>query len=145
LLLIGACSLGTVVSTSIAALLVTRILGGFGLGGAMPNFITLASEAVASARRQKLVTLLMGALPAGGLIASVTSLANGIGWGWRTIFVVGGIVTLGTGILSIWGVSDTEPSRLEARSSLSEEPRAPSDTPPRPERLLRILFGEGRA
>lgn len=135
LLLIGVCSLGTVVSTSLAVLFVTRVLGGFGLGGAMPNFITLASETVAPDRRQKLVTLLMGALPTGGLIASVASLANGIGWGWRTIFAIGGVVTLGTGALAIWMVSGTE----------SSAPRTNSDPAPPPERLLRVLFGERRA
>ncbi len=138
LLLIGVCSLGTVVSTGLAALFVTRVLGGLGLGGAMPNFITLASETVAPDRRQKLVTLLMAALPLGGTIASVTSLANGIGWGWRTIFLIGGVMTLAIGVLAIWTISDS-------RSSSADAPRAMSDPAPRPERLLHVLFGGGRA
>jgi AAHS family 3-hydroxyphenylpropionic acid transporter len=145
LLLIGLCSLVTMVSTSLVLLFVTRVLGGFGLGGAMPNFITLASENVASDRRQKLVTLLMGALPTGGLIASITSLANGIGWGWRTIFAIGAVVTLGTGVLAIWMVRDTEPSARDSGSSRGEAPRMTSGPAVRPERLLRVLFGDSRA
>jgi AAHS family 3-hydroxyphenylpropionic acid transporter len=87
----------------------------------------------------------MGALPTGGLIASVASLANGIGWGWRTIFAIGGVVTLGTAALAIWMVSDTESSTGDSRSSWAEAPRAILDPAPRPERLLRVLFGERRA
>jgi MFS transporter, AAHS family, 3-hydroxyphenylpropionic acid transporter len=138
LLLIGVCSLGTVASTGLAPLFVTRVLGGLGLGGAMPNFITLASETVAPDRRQKLVTLLMAALPLGGTIASVTSLANGIGWGWRTIFLIGGVMTLAIGVLSIWTISDSGSSSADAL-------RAMSDPAPRPEGLLHVLFGGGRA
>ena len=144
LLLIGVCSLATVVATGLAPLFVTRVLGGLGLGGAMPNFITLASETVAPERRQKLVTLLMSALPLGGTIASVTSLGSGLGWGWRTIFLIGGVMTLAIGVLSIWTISDSVPSARDSGSSSANAP-AMSDPAPRPERLLRVLFGGGRA
>jgi len=145
LLLIGVCSLATVVATGLAPLFVTRVLGGLGLGGAMPNFITLASESVAPERRQKLVTLLMSALPLGGMIASMTSLAGGIGWGWRTIFLIGGVMTLAIGVLSIWTISESVPSARGSGSSSADAPRAMSGPAPRPERLLRVLFGGGRA
>jgi AAHS family 3-hydroxyphenylpropionic acid transporter len=145
LLLIGVCSLATVVATGLAPLFVTRVLGGLGLGGAMPNFITLASESVAPERRQKLVTLLMSALPLGGTIASVTALASGIGLGWRTIFLIGGVMTLAIGVLAIWTVSDSAPAARGPGSSSGDAPRAMPDPAPRPERLLRVLFGGGRA
>jgi MFS transporter, AAHS family, 3-hydroxyphenylpropionic acid transporter len=94
LMLFGVCSLLTSVAHNIHWLVVARLLTGLGLGGAMPNFISMATEAVDPQRRLRAVTLIMAALPFGGALAGLMALAERLGWSWRSIFVVGGIAPL---------------------------------------------------
>jgi AAHS family 3-hydroxyphenylpropionic acid transporter len=94
LLLFGLCSLLTAAAGSAQMVLVSRLLTGLGCGGAMPAFISMASEAVQSSRRLTAVTLVMAALPLGGALAGVMALGDSLGWGWRPIFIVGGIAPI---------------------------------------------------
>ncbi|HEV7610768.1 MAG TPA: MFS transporter [Steroidobacteraceae bacterium] len=94
LLLFGLCSLLTAASGSARMVLLLRVLTGLGCGGAMPAFISMASEAVESNRRLAAVTLVMAALPLGGALAGVMALGDSLGWGWRPIFIVGGIAPI---------------------------------------------------
>ena len=94
LLLFGVCSLLTAASGSARMVLVSRLLTGLGCGGAMPAFIAMASEAVESSRRLTVVTWVMAALPLGGALAGVMALGDALGWGWRPIFIVGGIAPI---------------------------------------------------
>jgi AAHS family 3-hydroxyphenylpropionic acid transporter len=94
LLLFGLCSLLTAASGSARMVLLSRLLTGLGCGGAMPAFISMASEAVESSRRLVAVTLVMAALPLGGALAGVMALGDSFGWGWRPIFIVGGIAPI---------------------------------------------------
>jgi AAHS family 3-hydroxyphenylpropionic acid transporter len=94
LLLFGLCSMLTATSGSARMVLVSRLLTGLGCGGAMPAFISMASEAVESSRRLAAVTLVMAALPLGGALAGVMALGDSLQWGWRPIFIVGGIAPI---------------------------------------------------
>ena len=93
-LLFGACSLLTAASHSAPMVLISRLLTGLGCGGAMPSFISMASEAVDQRRRLSAVTWVMAALPFGGALAGVMALGDLLGWGWRSIFIVGGAVPI---------------------------------------------------
>jgi AAHS family 3-hydroxyphenylpropionic acid transporter len=94
LLLFGLCSLLTAASASARMVLVARLLTGLGCGAAMPAFISMASESVSATRRLAAVTLVMAALPLGGALAGVMALGDSLGWGWRPIFIVGGIAPI---------------------------------------------------
>jgi MFS transporter, AAHS family, 3-hydroxyphenylpropionic acid transporter len=94
LLMFGLCSLLTAASGSARMVLLSRLLTGLGCGGAMPAFISLASEAVESSRRLAAVTLAMAALPLGGALAGVMALGDSLGWDWRSIFIVGGVAPI---------------------------------------------------
>ncbi len=104
LLLFGLCSLLTAVSGSAHMVLVSRLLTGLGCGGAMPAFISMASEAVESRRRLAAVTLVMAALPLGGALAGVMALGDSLGWGWRPIFVLGGIAPIAVALALLVGL-----------------------------------------
>ena|SRR6185312_13977350 len=82
----GALTLATPFAHDLGALLAIRLAAGLGLGGAMPNFIALAAEAVSEARRAQFVAVSAAAMPLGGAIASAVAAALP----WRAIFVVGG-------------------------------------------------------
>lgn len=81
-------------SDTVGELTVLRFLTGLGLGGAMPNAITLASEYSPDQRRGSLVTLMFCGFTVGmassGIIAAVLIPA----FGWRAVLVFGGVAPL---------------------------------------------------
>jgi AAHS family 3-hydroxyphenylpropionic acid transporter len=106
LLLFGFASLLTSVVHSAQWLIASRLLTGLGCGGAMPNFIALATESVDPRRRLSAVTLVMAALPFGGALAGLIALADRLGWSWRSIFIIGGVAPILVGLLilrMVWG------------------------------------------
>jgi MFS transporter, AAHS family, 3-hydroxyphenylpropionic acid transporter len=94
LMVFGSASLLTSLAHGTLMLIVTRLLTGLGCGGAMPNFIALATAAVDPRRRLSAVTLVMAALPFGGALAGVIALGARLGWNWRSIFIVGGLAPI---------------------------------------------------
>jgi len=90
MLLFGLFTLLTAVAIGLKSLFLARVLTGLGLGGAMPNFIALSSEAAHPDRRLRSVTAVMAAMPLGGAVAGLMALGASLGWGWRAIFYVGG-------------------------------------------------------
>jgi AAHS family 3-hydroxyphenylpropionic acid transporter len=91
MLLLGICSLLTAIAIGADTLLVARLLTGLGLGAALPAFIALSSDAAAPQGRLSTVTAVMAGMPLGGAIAALTALGEGLGWSWRSIFLVGGV------------------------------------------------------
>jgi AAHS family 4-hydroxybenzoate transporter-like MFS transporter len=90
----GLCMLGTSVVQSIPAFLVVRFLTGFGIGGVMGNAIALVSEYSPRKYRASMMTWVScgftGGAIAGGLLCAVMLPSMG----WRSVFVVGGILPL---------------------------------------------------
>jgi AAHS family 3-hydroxyphenylpropionic acid transporter len=85
-----------------------RLLTGLGLGGAMPNFISLSSESVRSDRRLSAVTVVMAGMPFGGSIAALVALGERFGWDWRSIFYVGGIGPIVVAFIMLRALSDSK-------------------------------------
>lgn len=133
LLLFGLFSVLTSLATGPEWLLLARFLTGLGLGGAMPNFVSLASEATRGKQRVSIVTLIMAAMPFGGAISAVVALGAQLGWGWRSIFYVGGFAPLILALLMMRYLGDSVKVPLVTRWA----PPAGS--------VLIALFGEGRA
>jgi len=71
-----------------------RFLSGLGLGGAMPNAAALASEYVPRRQRAFAVTLTIVCFPLGGTLAALLSAQVLPAYGWRTLFVVGGLLPI---------------------------------------------------
>jgi AAHS family 4-hydroxybenzoate transporter-like MFS transporter len=76
------------------ALLALRFLAGVGLGGAMPNAAALASEYVPRRSRPFAVTLTIVCIPLGGTIAGQMAAAIIPEYGWRALFIAGGVIPL---------------------------------------------------
>jgi MFS transporter, AAHS family, 4-hydroxybenzoate transporter len=83
------CTLGTAGVGTYGALLAWRLLTGFGLGGATPNFISLASEFSLPSQRSRVVTIMWAAVPLGGMAGSFASAAVIPRFGWQAIFFIG--------------------------------------------------------
>jgi len=93
LLIFGLFSLGTALADSFPALVFMRFLTGVGLGGALPNLVAIASEALSRERRGTAVGLMYAGIPIGGAVASAVSIL-GMHDSWESIFVIGGILPI---------------------------------------------------
>jgi AAHS family 4-hydroxybenzoate transporter-like MFS transporter len=90
----GVFTFATAYAGDLTQLLVCRFLTGLGLGGAMPSFISLASEYVPKARRATVVSLLWAGFPLGGVIGGVLGSWIIPAYGWQSIFLVGGVLPI---------------------------------------------------
>ena len=79
---------------SITSLTALRFLTGLGLGGAMPNAITLSSEYSPGHRRGSLVTLMFCGFTVGMASSGFIAAAVVPTWGWRAVLVFGGLAPL---------------------------------------------------
>ena len=73
---------------------VLRFVAGLGLGGAMPNAAALASEYVPTRQRPFAVTLTIVCIPLGGTLAALLAGRILPQYGWRALFVAGGVIPL---------------------------------------------------
>jgi AAHS family 4-hydroxybenzoate transporter-like MFS transporter len=87
---------------SIEALAVIRFLAGVGLGGAMPNAATLASEYVPARSRPLAVTLTIVSIPLGGALAGELAAMVIPAFGWRVLFAAGGLVAIVVAAVLCW-------------------------------------------
>jgi AAHS family 4-hydroxybenzoate transporter-like MFS transporter len=71
-----------------------RLLAGVGLGGALPNATALAAEYVPARFRPVAVTLTIVCIPLGGTIAGLLGIRALPLFGWRKLFVIGGVVPI---------------------------------------------------
>jgi AAHS family 4-hydroxybenzoate transporter-like MFS transporter len=79
---------------SVAMLTALRFFAGLGLGGAMPNAAALSSEYVPRRQRPFAVTLTIVCIPVGGSLAGFVGGQILPRFGWRGLFLVGGILPL---------------------------------------------------
>ena len=90
----GVVTLATAFVQDIATLAALRFLAGIGLGGALPNAATLASEYVPDAQRPMAVTTTIVCVPLGGMLAGLLGSPLREITGWRALFVAGGVAPL---------------------------------------------------
>jgi MFS transporter, AAHS family, 4-hydroxybenzoate transporter len=95
----GFFSLLTARAHSYNEFLILRFLTGLGLGAAMPNVVALSSEYIPKRMLSLLVTLLFIGMPLGSMICGLVSSAMLPRWGWRSVFVVGGVFPLAISLL----------------------------------------------
>jgi AAHS family 4-hydroxybenzoate transporter-like MFS transporter len=84
------------------ALILFRFLTGLGLGAALPNLVAMSNEY--SPRRLKALTvvLVFAGFPLGAALGGLASAQIAQEFGWRSIFVVGGVAPLIIAILMWW-------------------------------------------
>jgi MFS transporter, AAHS family, 4-hydroxybenzoate transporter len=75
-------------------LLAIRFLTGLGLGGAMPNAIAMTSEFNPRRRRATMVMIMFCGFSIGAALGGLLAAALIPHFGWRSVFVVGGIAPL---------------------------------------------------
>jgi len=91
-----------------------RFLAGVGLGGAMPNAATLASEYVPRKQRPFAVTMTIICIPLGGVVAAEMAARIIPDYGWRALFQAGGVLPIILAVV-LWKVLPESPRYLAAR------------------------------
>jgi AAHS family 4-hydroxybenzoate transporter-like MFS transporter len=99
MVVVGAASVATGLSTSVGAVVLWRLITGVGLGASMPNATALTSEYVPARRRAALVTLMYCNIALGAFTAGFVAPPILEAFGWQGIFFVGGIFPLGLAAL----------------------------------------------
>ena len=90
----GIGALATAFVRDLNTLLAIRFLTGLGLGGAMPNAIAMTSEFNPRRRRATMVMIMFCGFSVGAALGGLLAAALIPHFGWRSVFVVGGVAPL---------------------------------------------------
>ena len=90
----GIGTLATIFAEDVYGLIALRFLTGLGLGGAMPNAVALTSEFSPHRRRATMVMAMFVGFSVGAALGGLLAAALIPAFGWRSIFLVGGVVPL---------------------------------------------------
>jgi MFS transporter, AAHS family, 4-hydroxybenzoate transporter len=90
--LFAATTLVTPFASSLPVLAITRLVTGVGLGGALPNIISLTSEYAPEKLRGTLVALMFCGFPLGAVIGGVAAAGIIPAFGWETVFYIGAAI-----------------------------------------------------
>jgi AAHS family 4-hydroxybenzoate transporter-like MFS transporter len=145
---------------TVTELSLLRFAGGFGLGGAMPCFLTLVSEYAPKARKALATGLLWCGYPTGGVIGGLIGHQLLPSHGWRAIFYLGGGLAFLVAVVQwLWlpeslqfmALHDAKPQRIN-RVAAQLVPglnlagvRLVADAPSGERARVREVFSEGRA
>jgi MFS transporter, AAHS family, 4-hydroxybenzoate transporter len=92
--ILGVFTLVTPLAHSIVTLSIFRFLSGLGIGGIpaiIPSFI---SEFVPKRVRSSFVAWALSAIPLGGVLGAALAAALIPHWGWKSVYLIGGVLTL---------------------------------------------------
>ncbi|MDH7796248.1 MULTISPECIES: MFS transporter [unclassified Beijerinckia] len=93
-LLCGIFSLGSAYASSVTELTWLRFLTGIGLGGIMPNAISLNAEMAPKRVRATMVILMFAGITCGGAVPGVVAAWLVPQYGWQILYLIGGIASL---------------------------------------------------
>src|ERR1700692_1264001 len=90
----GLLNVGSAFASSIESFPLLRFLCGIGLGGAIPNVMALVSEYAPARKRATLVAVTWCGFALGAVLGGLISVPLISHFGWRSVFVFGGILPL---------------------------------------------------
>ncbi|MFB4319491.1 MFS transporter [Actinomadura sp. 21ATH] len=120
-LLTGLSSLAIAFAPSFLWLVVLRFVQGLGIGGEVPVAATYVSEIAKAKHRGRFVLLYELVFPAGLFTATVVAAWVVPNWGWRALFVIGGVPALAIAFMQR-GVPES-PRWLASKGRLAEADR----------------------
>lgn len=160
-LVFGVMTLVTPLSDSLSSLLLMRFLTGIGLGGAMANCVSLAAEYTPTQKRASIVMMVFTGFPIGAAIGGTLAARLIPLYGWESVFVVGGVLTLAVWLtlalklpesvqfLALRPGQESKLARLLAKIDRTFDPSEPTryatNENPASGITVRHLFRDGRA
>lgn len=139
LLMTGVFTLACAWATSATEMSVLRLLGGLGMGGAIPPVTAITAESAPIRRRSALVILMFIGFPLGAVVGGAVSAVLMMRFGWPFVFQMGGAFAL----LVIAPVLWVLPAGAGRRSATTSDARHPGAAFGEP-RLISRVFGNGR-
>lgn len=131
LVLFGAAALTVPLLSTVTEIVANRVIAGIGLGAAAPIAVALLNGTSDRPPSDLVVSFVWGGIAVGGVLAAGFNYLVVPGFGWRSLFVAGGVLPAVVALVA-WAVfRGTEPSRADA--GRAARPR------------LIDLFTEGRA
>ena len=100
-------SLLTARASTYQALLVLRAVTGLGLGGTIPNAIALTAEYAPGRIRAMTVMIMYCGVTLGAASGGFAAAALVEHFGWRSIFVVGGVLPCAAALLAAWALPES--------------------------------------
>jgi AAHS family 4-hydroxybenzoate transporter-like MFS transporter len=133
-LLFGFATCAVSLANSVTSVAWLRCIAGFGIGGALPVSTTLVAEFSPARHRPIAVTATIVCVPLGGMFAGLFAAYILPAYGWRALFVVGGVIPLVLCLALIFALPESprflarRPERWNELSGLlarMERPTAP--------------------
>jgi AAHS family 4-hydroxybenzoate transporter-like MFS transporter len=106
-LLFGAFTFAAAYSTDLTQLSALRLVAGLGIGGVIPNLVSINVESAPRNLRATLAIIAAGLVPLGGALAGFTSAALVPQYGWQILFEIGGIVPIVLALAAIMGLPES--------------------------------------
>jgi AAHS family 4-hydroxybenzoate transporter-like MFS transporter len=101
------CMLLTAAADSVQQLIFLRFLTGFGIGGVMGNAVALATEYSPQRKRGSLLMWISCGFTGGAIVGGLISASLIPLWGWRSVFVVGGMLPLAIAAVMWWRLPES--------------------------------------
>ena len=92
--LFASSTLLTAFATHLNHIFILRVIAGFGMGGATPVLLSLASEYAPKRHKGLVTTGILLALPAGAMLGGILAAKILPVWGWQSIYILGGVLPL---------------------------------------------------
>lgn len=106
-LLFGGCTLGITQIHTVGQLAVLRLIGGLGLGGAVPNAVAFGTEFSPSRLRASLATLMWVGVPGGSALVGITAAYVLPRYNWQALFLIGGVLPLIILLVLLFGLPES--------------------------------------
>jgi benzoate transport len=130
LCIIGAGMLASAAANGIVQLIAARAITGLGVGGMLSSLTTMVAEYSNDRHRRFAISVLQSGYPVGAIIAGIVSVYLLEYFGWRSVFVVGGVLSLLMIPLVLWRLPESVDFLLSRR---------PADALNRLNRILKRL------
>ncbi|WP_341318659.1 MFS transporter [Paraburkholderia sp. IMGN_8] len=124
-LVFGTATCGIIFAHDVLTIAALRFVAGLGIGGALPSSTTMTAEFTPARRRTLAVTATIVCVPLGGMVAGLVAHEILPAYGWRGLFLIGGLMPLALAVLLLF--------------TLPESPRFLARRPQRWPELNRLL------
>lgn len=111
LIMTGVFTLACAWATSATELSILRLLGGLGMGGAIPPVTAITAESAPVRRRSALVILMFIGFPLGAVVGGAISAVLMMRFGWPFVFQMGGAFALLVIVPVLWVLPAMAPGR----------------------------------
>jgi AAHS family 4-hydroxybenzoate transporter-like MFS transporter len=116
----GIVSLMTAAAQTEAELLVLRFITGVGLSGVVANGVALIAEFAPKRVRATLIVIAQIGLTFGFMLPAAASGTVEVIYGWRSLFVIGGVAPLAIGIVLLFGLPESLKFLVVARRPMHQ-------------------------